>query len=87
MNPRIYGYFSTASQDDPEYDPGFDVHCPICGRRLSFPVNTISLMAENDSRSYFYRVHQGCYARLTDEQITALDSQIIDAIAAAGNVN
>ncbi len=91
-NLRIYGYFTSPNQTEPEYDPGLEVDCPICHKQLSRPMVTPSLMLQNDQgqaggRSYFYRVHKACYEALTPEQETALDSVIIDAIAASKNSN
>lgn len=84
---KPYGYFSSPDQSEPEYDPGTHVDCPICHHPLSRAIVTISLMAKGDSRSYFYRVHKVCYARLDEQQKTDLDSLIVDAIVAARNAN
>jgi hypothetical protein len=79
----IYGYFSEAHQEEPTYDPGLDVDCPICHQRLSRPMKTISLMLEHDDRSYFYRVHKACYDALTPDEQSVYDSVIIDAVGRA----
>lgn len=88
---KPYGYFSDAMQEEPEYDPGLEAECPVCHKRLiATPVInlvTISLMAPDDNRSYFYRAHKSCYEDLTSEQETAIDSILIDAIYAARNAN
>jgi len=72
------GYFNEANQTYPAFDPGLEVDCPVCNLPLSPAVVTISLMKKGGSRSYFYRVDKGCYERLSEEQQTDLDSQIID---------
>lgn len=84
---NIYGYFDSPYQVIPAYDPGLGVPCPVCGATLIAPVVTLSVMLEDDSRSYFYRCHRTCYERLTDDQRTALDSAIIDAVAKTRDVN
>ena len=76
-----YGYFSQANQEVPEYDPGLNINCPICEKLLSMPMKTISVMLEYDNRSFFYRTHKMCYEDLSEEEITKLDSLIVDARA------
>ncbi len=83
----LYGYFDQPFQETPAYDPGLEVACPICGCRLSRPMKTISLLAEGDTRSYFYRVHQPCYEKLSPEQISDLDGLILDPIFRARETN
>lgn len=98
MSKSIYGYFSSPEDVIPIYDPGFDVHCPICdlsvGRHTTdSPIKTISVMLERDGiftgdiRSYFYRVHRVCYDGLDEEQESMLDWQIIDSIAQSRESN
>lgn len=84
---RIYGYFSDVNQSIPEFEPGLSVKCPICHKRLSSPLITISLMVENDSRSYFYRTHTGCYDSLTPTQQQNVDGLIIDAAMLSQQAN
>jgi len=84
----IYGYFD----DDgaiPAYDPGLDVDCPICHKKLEEPVVTPSFIAPYDVkdflegsesteklRSYFYRVHRDCLRTLPHEEQIAITSEI-----------
>ncbi len=44
-------------------------------------------MLENDSRSYFYRVHIVCHDSLTEQQQSDLDGLIIDARAKIRDIN
>lgn len=83
----MFGYFSNPTLDLPDKDPGFDVDCPVCGRRLSPPVVTLSLMVPNDSRSYFYRMHKACSDGITPEEETDIDSILIDAICHSRETN
>jgi hypothetical protein len=76
----VYGYFESPLSDVPDYDPGLDVDCPVCYQRLSRPIKTISVMADGDRKSYFYRTHKACYESLTPENETELDSFIIDMV-------
>ena len=54
---KYFGYFDSETIK-PTFDPGVDVDCPICNKRLQRPVQTISFLC-ND-KSYFYRIHKGC---------------------------
>lgn len=89
----MVGYFDSAEQEEPTFDPGMDVPCPVCHKILrGQPVVTPSLLlwdydSTKGDRSYFYRVHKACYQGLSEQAITALDSIIIDAAAAGKNVN
>lgn len=77
----IYGYFDDPAQVEPAYDPGLDADCPACNLPLSRPMVATSLMVPGDSRSYFWRAHKACYESLTPEQVTDIDSVLIDAVA------
>jgi len=84
----IYGYFSSADQVVPDYDPGLGAACPVCGKTLSpTDVRTISLMVPQDSRSYFYRVHRSCHEPLSESEQTKVDGLLIDAIYSLRNTN
>jgi hypothetical protein len=93
VNKATFGYFSSPEQTVPEYDPGMDINCLVCGQPLrSAPVRTVSLLlvgddpqdrSQWDDRCYFYRLHQHCDNALTPEQEAALDSVIIDAVGNA----
>jgi hypothetical protein len=87
MTKIIYGYFDNPAEETPVYDPTLDVDCPVCFKKLSLPVKTISLMLVGDSRSYFYRTHKACYDGLSPDEKTKLDSMLIDAIANTKNAN
>jgi len=86
---KIYGYFDSPEQTEPTFDPGLNVYCPVCYRKLTEmrPLMTISLLLEHDNRSYFYRVHKGCHDNLDQVQQSNLDGLIIDAVIASKNVN
>lgn len=83
----MFGYFDKPEQTEPKYDPGLDSDCPVCNRKLSRPMVTVSLMVPNDTRSYFYRLHKSCSEAITPEQETAIDSILIDAIYNSRHVN
>jgi len=76
---KMFGYFDDDS-NTPAYDPGFDMECPFCHKKLSEPMRSPSLMVPGDSRSYFYRVHRECDDRATEEEKQAIDSIIVDAV-------
>ena len=74
----IFGYFSQAEQETPEFDPGLLVLCPICLRPLTDgPRSTVSLMKRGDSRSYFFRLHTKCKA--DEAAVARVESSLIDA--------
>lgn len=77
----IFGYFDAPEQTEPTRDPGLEVECPFCNRKLQRPVMTISLALDGDTRSYFYRVHKGCYEQADINTIETVESGLIDAIA------
>lgn len=81
-NPRldVFGYFESWEQEIPAHDPGMNGMCLICGKTLEQPVKTISLMKRGDARSYFYRAHKGCYVNTSPEDISDLESSLIDAL-------
>lgn len=100
LNPRIYGYYTSAEQQQPEYDPGLCAACPICGNTLNaVDVRTISLMVPEQmysegarlfaygDRSYFYRVHRSCHESLTEAERSRVDGLLIDAIYSTRNTN
>lgn len=73
---KLYGWFDSPSDTEPSYNP--PKVCLYCVREIGGNENikTVSLMA--NSKSFFYRVHKGCYA-LTDEKgVELYESSIID---------
>ena len=65
----MYGWFDSPEQEVPAYDPGPNIDCPFCKESLTCrAVTTISLCAQESSRSYFYRVHKDCYEAGTPEE-------------------
>jgi hypothetical protein len=79
-NQKIYGWFGSASQTEPAYNPPFDAACLICGASLKpDDVRTISLMWQSGAKSaLFYRVHSSCHNALSREQQDVLDGEILD---------
>ena len=78
----IFGYFDDPSQDEPTFDPGLGVKCPLCLESLTRPMKTISLMSIGDDRSYFYRVHKACYENAPADEIADVEGALIDHRAA-----
>ena len=75
---NLIGYFDAKHHAIPAYDPGLNVPCLICQKELSRPMITVSLMRENDTKSYFYRTHKECYRNIWEEEKTLIDESIID---------
>lgn len=75
----IFGYFDNPLFSDvPSHDPGLETICPLCADKLKRPVKTISLMRENDPKSYFYRTHKSCYENASEDEIMRVESSLID---------
>ena len=78
----VFGWFDDPTQTTPSHDPGIEnAVCPLCGKNLSRPVVTTSLMAVGDNRSYFYRSHKACSLAATDEDNASVESSLIDSVA------
>ena len=80
VRSRLFGYFEHGFEAEPTHDPGLDVDCLFCLKRLSAPLKTISLMKDGDKRSFFYRSHKDCYEGASAEEITEYESQLMDGI-------
>jgi len=77
---NLFGYFDDTSQT-PAYDPGLDVICIYCRKKLELPVRSYSLMVPGNNRSYFYRVHRHCSDTMQAEGSEShYDGIIIDTI-------
>lgn len=79
MNDMIFGFFESSKQVVPAFDPGLEVLCPLCERKLERPVVTISFMRPGIGHSYFYRLHKQCSDAADPAKITAIESAVIDA--------
>jgi hypothetical protein len=75
----IFGWFESPYQEKPAHDPGLDVPCPFCLKKLERPVMSISLLREGDGRSYFYRAHKACYSTATIHECKQIEESLIDA--------
>ena len=77
----IFGYFDSAEQSEPAYDPGLETLCPCCLSPVGdgSGITTISLLAEEDVRSFFFRAHKGCWQRASDEEKSVIESSLIDS--------
>jgi hypothetical protein len=78
----LLGYFDSAEQERPTFDPGPDVPCVICYKPLSAPLMTLSAMKPGGSRSYFYRAHKACYRGLSEREVEALEWSMLTPPAA-----
>lgn len=80
MRLDVFGYFEGLG-DVPVHDPGMEGKCPVCGKTLSRPVKTISLMpVARNGRSYFFRAHKSCWESATDEDKSHIESSLIDEV-------
>ena len=73
----IFGYYTGRSQIVPTHDPGLEVNCPFCGKKLAAPMQIISFLVPGDSRSYFYRFHKACY---DEDKACDIESILVDKI-------
>jgi hypothetical protein len=83
----IYGYFDDNFRS-PTYDPGMDVDCPLCGKKLTDDCRSPSFMVPEDGRSYFYRTHRECKNLPDFEALTSeIEGAIVDAVYKAMDSN
>lgn len=76
----VFGWFDSPGSDVPAHDPGVEAGvCPLCAKRLSWPVKTISFLPIGGKTSYFYRLHTSCRDVATDDDITQIESSVVDA--------
>jgi hypothetical protein len=81
----VFGWFDAPGQTTPVHDPGFNTICPVCACQLCRPVMTISLMPVFDqSKSYFFRVHKGCWETTPEQEKALIESSLIDALRITG---
>jgi hypothetical protein len=80
IRPDIFGYFNSPEDEIPAHDPGTNTVCPICTNKLSPPLKTISIMKRHDIKSYFYRTHKACYESISQDEITNIESSLIDSL-------
>lgn len=84
---NIYGYFDEPGQTKPTFDPGLDVLCPVCLRKLyeslAAPrpdtVGSVSVLGEHSSRCYFFRFHKKCWDAASPETQQRIECAVIDA--------
>lgn len=86
--PTYFGYFDEPDQEQPTYRPSDDVLCPLCHKKRGpkgikradgkSNLVTISFMGLERDKSFFYAVHRDCYERATPEQMTEIESIVID---------
>jgi len=80
MRSDVFGYFDTDS-NVPTHDPGIGGICPVCSKKLSTPVKTISLIPDKiRTRSYFFRVHARCWDETSEEDQGKIESSLIDCV-------
>ena len=82
-NPYIiFGFFDDPSQVKPNFDPGLGVFCPFCLITVGEEkIRTISLMPIGGRRSYFYRAHIPCLDIANKDEITFIESLIVDMVS------
>ena len=79
----VFGWFDGPNAKDPAHDPGIESGiCALCGKQLSPPVVTASILPDGLNRSYFYRTHKSCDLRATDDDRYEIDSMLVDMLLA-----
>lgn len=88
MSNDLYGWFDSAEQREPTYDPPHNAPCPYCGSPCSDDdVRTHSLMAaENAKRAFYYRTHITCDEAATDGEKQSIFDAVIERIEHDGNM-
>ena len=75
---ELVGYFTTADQTTPAYDPPHDAPCLVCWRPLTpDDIRTVSLMPVGHDASLFFRVHRTC-AEHDPAAVEEIESAIVD---------
>lgn len=79
---NIFGYYDHPDQTEPAYDPGMQVPCPICFNPVENPdtsesIVTVSIMATDSDRAYFYRMHKRCFGSASDEEIQRVEDSLV----------
>lgn len=82
MHNEIYGWFDSATDAQPAYDPPHNAPCLYCGLPLTnIDVRTHSVMyAHGAERSYFYRTHRTCDDMADEGQQQAIMGSVLDRI-------
>lgn len=76
---QVYGWYDSATQTKPTYDPPHDAPCIACG----FPITpdnvcTTSMMIPGEPRSYFYRTHRTCANAAPENSLDEIVWQMIE---------
>lgn len=83
---KLYGWFDSAEQTEPVYEPPHDAPCLYCQKAITpSDVRTISIMGASPvagHRSYFYRVHRTCANRHGAKRAQEIDDLVWSMIAA-----
>lgn len=88
VNMSIYGYFTSAEQDTPAFDPGLQVDCPMCGKVLAQESLCHSVMWMGHNRSYFYRYCKTHRDELDfDDTRDEIDGKLLDSLMAYGDLS
>ena len=80
---QFVGWFDSAEQTEPTYEPPFPGPCIVCMKPMSADdVRTYSLMWADRAynKSVFYRMHRTCAESLTPAELGAYDGAVLDAI-------
>lgn len=76
MKAPTCGYYDAPGKTEPDWDPGLDIDCPVCERPLSDnPTVTINVrrLDQKPYMSWFYRLHKGCHATLSERECMEMD--------------
>lgn len=76
----IFGWFDNPLDEEPRHDPGVENGlCLVCTQKLNFPLKTICLaLYDSAEKSYFFRVHKGCWDGLTEKEKSEYECSLID---------
>lgn len=83
MANETYGWFESAADQQPTYDPPHHAPCLYCGLPMTDDdVRTHSVMSRYGAeRSYFYRTHRTCDEAASEGQQQAIMGGVLDRIS------
>ncbi len=74
------GFFLPGESVNPAHDPGEQGKCLVCCKSLALTgaVMRIGGLIARDGKTYFFRAHKACWARLGDQERTEYEKSLTE---------